>query len=89
MAEQTFNVAVVPIGGVQIAVVHVDAASCSTPEMQSRSMKFFQARLQGKQVVLMYVDLTRKPVFIGPAHLATVLRGKGLSEFQWQKAVFR
>jgi hypothetical protein len=36
----------------------------------------------------MYVDLTRKPVFIGPAHLATVLRGKGLSEFQWQKAVF-
>ena len=37
----------------------------------------------------MYVDLTRKPVFIGPAHLATALRGKGLSEFQWQKAVFR
>jgi hypothetical protein len=89
MADQTFNVAAVALGGAQIAIVHVDAASCSTPEMQSRSMKFFQARLQGKHVVLMYVDLTRKPVFLGPAHLATALRGKGLSEFQWQKVVFR
>ncbi len=89
MAEQTFNVAVVALGGVQVAIVHIDAASCSTAEMQARSMKFFQARLQGKQVVLMYVDLTRKPVFIGPSHLAQALRGKGLSEFQWQKAVFR
>jgi hypothetical protein len=89
MAEQTFNVAVVALGGVQVAIVHVDAASSSTPEMQSRSMKFFQARLQGKQVVMMYVDLTRKPVFIGPSHLVQALRGKGLSEFQWQKAVFR
>ena len=89
MAEQTFNVAVVAIGGVQIAIVHVDAASCSTPEMQARSMKFFQARLQGKHVVLMYVDLTRKPVFLGAPHLAQALRGKGLSEFQWQKAIFR
>jgi hypothetical protein len=57
--------------------------------MQIRSMKFFQARLQGKQVVLMYVDLTRKPVFLGPAHLVQALRGKGLSEFAWQKVVFR
>ena len=89
MAEQTFNVSVVALGGVQVAIVHIDAASCSTAEMQTRSMKFFQARLQGKQVVLMYIDLTRKPVFIGAAHLVQALRGKGLSEFQWQKAVFR
>ena len=47
MAEQTFNVSVVPIGGVQIAIVHVDAASCSTPEMQSRSMKFFSGAPPG------------------------------------------
>jgi hypothetical protein len=89
MAEQTFNVSAIAMGGVQVAVVHVDPASCSTPEMQMRSMKFFQARLQGKQVVLMYVDLTRKPVFLGPAHLVQALRGKGLSEFAWQKVVFR
>ena len=89
MADQTFNVAAIALGGAQIAIVHIDAASCSTPEMQSRSMKFFQARLQGKHVVLMYVDLTRKPVFLGAPHLAQALRGKGLSEFQWQKVVFR
>ncbi|MBI1246032.1 MAG: hypothetical protein GC202_13600 [Alphaproteobacteria bacterium] len=89
MADQQFNVSVIALGGVQVVVIHVDAASCSTTEMQARSMKFFQARFEGKQVVLMYVDLMRKPVFIGPGHIVQALRGKGLSEFKWQKAVVR
>ena len=85
MASQTYNVAVVPVGGIEIVVVHVDAASCSTPEMQTRSMKFFQARMLGKHVVLMYVDLMRKPVYLGAPNLVASLRGKGLNDLKWQK----
>jgi hypothetical protein len=88
MPPQTFNVAVVPAGGVQIAVVHIDAASCSTPELQKRSMQFFQARLEGKHVALMYVDLMRKPVYLGASHVVAILRGKGLNDLPWQKVVF-
>jgi hypothetical protein len=85
MAGKSYNVAVVPVGGLEIVVVHVDASSCSTPEMQTRSMKFFQARLLGKHVVLMYVDLMRKPVYLGAPNLVASLRGKGLNDLHWQK----
>ena len=87
MADQTFNVSAIAMGGVQVAVVHVDPASCSTPEMQMRSMKFFQARLLGKHVVLMHVDLMRMPVYLGPPNLVASLRGKGMSDLKWQKVV--
>jgi hypothetical protein len=43
--------------------------------------------LRGQQVVLMYMDLTRKPVFLGPGHLVGALQGKGYAELKWQKAV--
>ena len=39
MADQQFNVCVLALGGVQVVVVHVDAASCSTTEMQARLLK--------------------------------------------------
>lgn len=87
MAGQTFNVAVVPVGGIEIVVVHVDAASVSTPEMQMRSMKFFQARLLGKHVVLMHVDLMKMPVYLGASSLVQALRGKGKADLHWQKVV--
>jgi hypothetical protein len=85
MSGKSYNVAVVPVGGIDIVVVHVDAASCSTPEMQARSLKFFQARLLGKHVVLMHVDLMRRPVYLGPPNLVASLRGKGLNDLKWQK----
>ena len=87
MPGQSYNVAVVPVGGVEIVVVHVDAASCSTPEMQTRSLKFFQARMLGKNVVLMYVDLTRRPVYMGSPNLVAALSRKGMHDLNWQKVV--
>ena len=87
MASNKYNVAVVPVGRVEIVVVHVDAASCSTPEMLARSMRFFQARLLGKNVVLMHVDLIRRPVYHGAPSLVEALRGKGLNDLTWQKVV--
>jgi hypothetical protein len=53
--------------------------------MQARSLKFFQARLLGKHVVLMHVDLMRRPVYLGPPNLVASLRGKGLNDLKWQK----
>jgi hypothetical protein len=85
MAGQTYNVAVVPVGGVEIVVVHVDEHSCATPELQNRALKFFQARLLGKHVALMYVDLMRKPVYLGAPALVETLRGKGKGDLNWQK----
>jgi hypothetical protein len=85
MASNKYNVAVVPVGRIEIVVIHVDAASCSTPEMLARSMKFFKARLLGKHVVLMYVDLIRRPVYLGPPNLVEALRGKGVNDLKWQK----
>lgn len=89
MAAQTFQVALHAVAGVQCAIVNVDQASVSTPEMQKRTMGYMAARFVGKQVVLMYIDLTRKPVFLGPSHLVGALNGKGFAEFRWQKAVLQ
>lgn len=84
MAE-TFNVAVVNAGGIEIVVVHVDAKSVSIPELQTRTMKYFQARMLGKNVVLMHVDLMKMPIFMGAPNLVSLLRGKGLNDLPWQK----
>jgi hypothetical protein len=84
---QTFQVALQAVGGVQCVVVNVDSASVSTPEMLKRTMAYMAPRFAGKKVVLMYLDLTRKPVFLGPGHLVGALQGKGYAELKWQKAV--
>ncbi len=89
MAAQTFNVALHAVGGVQCVIVNVDPASVSTPEMQRRTLSYMTPRFTGKQVVLMYMDMTRRPVFLGPAHLVGAIQGKGYSEFRWQKAVLQ
>lgn len=89
MATQTYQVALHAVAGVQCAIVNVDPASVSTPEMQKRTMGYMSPRFAGKQVVLMYMDLTRKPVFLGPSHLVGALQGKGYAEFRWQKAVLQ
>jgi hypothetical protein len=89
MATQTFQVALQAVAGLQCAIVNVDPASVSTPEMQKRTMGYMTPRFVGKQVVLMYMDLTRKPVFIGPGHIVSALQGKGFAEFRWQKAVLQ
>jgi hypothetical protein len=89
MATQTFQVALQAVAGLQCAIVNVDPASVSTPEMQKRTMGYMAPRFAGKQVVLMYMDLTRKPVFIGPGHIVSALQGKGFAEFRWQKAVLQ
>ena len=89
MAAQTFQVALLPVAGMQCVIVNVDPASVSTPEMQKRTMGYMAPRFSGKQVVLMYMDLTRKPVFLGPGHIVGALQGKGFAEFRWQKAVLQ
>lgn len=86
MAE-TFNVAVVKVGGIEVVVVHVDAKSVSIPELQARTMKWFQARLLGKNVVLMHVDLMKTPIYMGAPNLVALLRGKGVNDLAWQKVL--
>jgi hypothetical protein len=89
MATQTYQVALQAVAGVQCAIVNVDPASVSTPEMQKRMMGYMAPRFVGKQVVLMYLDLSRRPVFVGPGHIVGALQGKGYAEFRWQKAVLQ
>ncbi|MCA3245250.1 MAG: hypothetical protein ACKOEE_13115 [Tagaea sp.] len=89
MAAQTFQVALHPVAGLQCVIVNVDPASVSTPEMQKRTIGYLAPRFQGKQLVLMYLDLARRPVFLGPGHIVGALQGKGFSEFRWQKAVLQ
>jgi hypothetical protein len=33
----------------------------------------------------MYVDLIRRPVYLGPPNLVEALRGKGVNDLKWQK----
>jgi hypothetical protein len=89
MATQTYQVALQAVAGVQCAIVNVDPASVSTPEMQKRTMGYMAPRFVGKQVVLMYLDLSRRPVFVGPGHIVGALQSKGYAEFRWQKAVLQ
>jgi hypothetical protein len=89
MAAQTFTVALHAVGGVQCVIVNVDPASVSTPEMQRRTMSCMTPRFAGKQVLLMYMDMTRRPVFLGPPHLVGAIQGKAYAEFRWQKAVLQ